>query len=377
MCVIAYAAKGIKISEKEFRNCFINNKDGAGFMIYDDQKKKVHIQKGFMTFDEFWNAVKDLPTDRDRVFHFRIATSGKISPECCHPFVLSNNLDEMRETDTYTDMGFSHNGVMADFTPKEGLSSPYSDTMYFGARVLFPLKSKLFDESAQYLIKKAMGTNKYAILGKKGAVIIGSWETSTETGIQYSNTSFKERKSTYFYGGCGGSGYSAYTSYYEYEVSPVTKTKHWYDDFYETVWRAGFNIVSEKVVDGKYFVTVDGWLNYHTFSKYNLRYVNFVSGYKTPKQEEKVKTTYAMVKCVANGGKTPLNQEKLNQIMQHIEDEGGTVWDTVENTKDKSCVLFVTNFDVTSGSVNDIFFSTIGTVAGVYDDENGAVRVEA
>ena len=84
-----------------------------------------------------------------------------------------------------------------------------------------------------------------------------------------------------------------------------------------------------------------------------------------------------MVKCVANGGKTPLNQEKLNQIMQYIEDEGGTVWDTVENTKDKSCVLFVTNFDTTSGSVNDIFFSTIGTVSGVYDDENGAVRVEA
>ena len=60
MCVIAYVSKSTELSEKELRNCFVNNPDGAGFMIYDDKKKKVHIRKGFMNFDDFWNAVKDL-----------------------------------------------------------------------------------------------------------------------------------------------------------------------------------------------------------------------------------------------------------------------------------------------------------------------------
>ncbi len=58
-----------------------------------------------MKFNEFWNAVKDLPNDKDRVFHFRIATSGKVSPECCHPFVLTDNLDP-NGTDVYSDIGF-------------------------------------------------------------------------------------------------------------------------------------------------------------------------------------------------------------------------------------------------------------------------------
>ena len=57
----------------------------------------------------------------------------------------------------FTDVGFSHNGVMSDFTPKEGMLSPYSDTMYFGAQVLYPLRDKLYKESTQYLIKKGYG----------------------------------------------------------------------------------------------------------------------------------------------------------------------------------------------------------------------------
>ena len=374
MCVIAYASKYTELSEKEFRNCFVNNPDGAGFMIYDDNKKKVHIRKGFMNFDDFWNAVKDLPTDRDRVFHFRIATSGKISPECCHPFVLSDNLETMRETDVFTDIGFSHNGVMSDFTPKEGMLSPYSDTMYFGAQVLFPLKDKLYKESTQYLIKKAMGTNKYAILGKKGAIILGSWNTSTETGIQYSNTSYEERKSSYYYGGCG---YTSYTSYYEYEITPPVGEPDWLSNFTKLVEGYGNTIIEHYIDGGKHYVVLDGWVQIPFFNRYGLKYSSYLSGYKVPKAEEKIKTTYTMVKCIANGGKTPMNQEKMNAMMEFIEDEKGAVWDLTENTKDKSCVFFVTNFPHVSGSLNDIFYSVIGTVKGVYDDKTGTVRLEA
>ena len=44
MCVIAYASKYTDLSEKEFRNCFVNNPDGAGLMIYDDNKKFISVK---------------------------------------------------------------------------------------------------------------------------------------------------------------------------------------------------------------------------------------------------------------------------------------------------------------------------------------------
>ena len=372
MCVIAYAAKGVDISEKEFRTCFANNPDGAGFMIYDPQKKKVHIRKGFMKFDELWNAVKDLPNDKDRVFHFRIATSGKVSPECCHPFVLTDNLDEMRQTDVYSDIGFSHNGVMADFTPSEALNAPYSDTMHFGAEILYPLRFKLYDESTQYLLKKAMGTNKYAILGKKGAIILGTWNTSKDTGVQYSNTSYEERKTVYSYGSCGNYGYGSYSNSYTYSANLKQKTEA---ELRAAILSDGATISSSFWENGLFYFTVNKYLYPNCYSTYGLRYVGFGAGYTVPKKEKKVETTYTMIRCSA--GKVPMNQEKIDIMMQFIEDCNGAVWDMVENTTTKEVVFFVTNFNDKEGVVQGITYESYGTIQGVYDDETGTVRVGA
>lgn len=371
MCVIAYAAKGIEISEKEFRNCFINNPDGAGFMIYDPAKKKVHIRKGFMDFESFWNAVKDLPTDKDRVFHFRIATSGKVSPECCHPFVLTDNLDDMRQTDVYSDMGFSHNGVMADFTPTAALNAPYSDTMHFGAEILYPLRSKLYEESTQYLLKKAMGTNKYAILGKKGVIILGAWNTSKETGIQYSNASYEERKKYYDYGSCGYYGYGSYNNSYTYSVKSTANIQ----ELTRKVQLNGGDISSVYYDKDKTYIVTTKYLYPNNYTEYELRYVGFGAGYTVPKKEEKVATTYTMIRCSA--GNIPMNQEKIEMMMQFVEDCGGSVWDMTENTVTKSITLYVTNFTDLEGDVQGVTYASVGTVKGVYDDETGTVRVSA
>lgn len=371
MCVIAYASKGIEISEKEFRNCFINNPDGAGFMIYDPQKKKVHIRKGFMDFESFWSAVKDLPTDKDRVFHFRIATSGKVSPECCHPFILTDNLDDMRQTDVYSDIGFSHNGVMADFTPTAALNAPYSDTMHFGAEILYPLRSKLYEESTQYLLKKAMGTNKYAILGKKGAIILGTWNTSKDTGVQYSNTSYKERKKYYDYGSCGNYGYGSYNNSYTYSVDADADV----DKLSSKIKTYGGTVSSWYYDTDKIYFTVTKYLYPPHFPEYNLRYVGFGAGYSIPKKEKKVETTYTMIRCSA--GNVPMNQEKIEMMMQFVEDCGGSVWDMTENTVSKDIVLYVTNFNELEGVVQGVTYASYGTIKGVYDDETGTVRVSA
>ncbi len=51
------------------------------------------------------------------------------------------------------DIGFS----MADFTPTEALNAPYSDSMHFGAEILYPLRSKLYDESTLNIFLKGDG----------------------------------------------------------------------------------------------------------------------------------------------------------------------------------------------------------------------------
>ncbi len=56
---------------------------------------------------------------------------------------------------------------MADFTPTEALNAPYSDTMHFGAEILYPLRSKLYDESTQYLLKRRWALINMLFFGKK------------------------------------------------------------------------------------------------------------------------------------------------------------------------------------------------------------------
>ena len=86
MCVIAYYPTGLLLDKKELENCFDVNGDGAGIMYYDAKKELVKIEKGFMNWKAFWKAVQHVPVDTERVFHFRIATAGAVSKECCHPF---------------------------------------------------------------------------------------------------------------------------------------------------------------------------------------------------------------------------------------------------------------------------------------------------
>lgn len=211
MCVIAYVEKGRQLNKKEFMECFLNNPDGAGIMYQESHKKMVHIQKGFMTFNEFWQVAKRLPTDIDRVFHFRIATSGAVSQGICHPFPVCNDFKKMKRLDIYSQKGMVHNGVLSEFAPKNGLKADYSDTMKFNKDVIFPLQDTIFNEKVQDLIVRAFDC-RYIVMDYRRAAIIGDWVQSKESGILYSNSSYK--KHSYFdYYGC---------DYYAYEEDYIT-----------------------------------------------------------------------------------------------------------------------------------------------------------
>ena len=75
MCIIAVSKKGVRQpSLDQLRNMYTNNPDGAGYMFAKDGK--VHIHKGFMTWEDFERAVKaeNFTKDDPVVYHFRIST---------------------------------------------------------------------------------------------------------------------------------------------------------------------------------------------------------------------------------------------------------------------------------------------------------------
>lgn len=220
MCVIAVYEKGLVLNENELKNCFTGNPNGAGLMY--QKGGKVHIEKGFMKWETFWEAAKHLPSDVDRVFHFRIATSGKISAACCHPFPICDDYKRMSLASCDTPMGFAHNGVLDDFEPKKGMKSTYSDSMKFGKEVLFHLGNLLNERSVRDLIE-LYTTSRFAIMTPKNTYMIGSWEQSRESGAFYSNTSYEG----YRYLNCaGGSFYGDYASDFFYgEYTPDDYTE--------------------------------------------------------------------------------------------------------------------------------------------------------
>lgn len=198
MCIAVYKPQGQKMpSKKIFSNCFANNDDGAGFMF--PYQGKVHVEKGFMSFDAFKKGLKEAikkygisTLTTPMVFHFRITSQGGVKPELTHPFPLSRSYDEMRALKGDYNVACVHNGII-DFasTYKQ---VDYSDTMEFIKEVAFPLinkNPKYYDNKALMgLLGYLLSGNRFAIMDGKGHVeLIGDWKQ--DKGIYYSNTSYE------------------------------------------------------------------------------------------------------------------------------------------------------------------------------------------
>ena len=196
MCVIAVYPKSVKLNKEELKTCFASNPDGAGFMFNDGIL--VTIKKGFMDFASFWEEAEKLPENVDRVFHFRIATSGKISAACCHPFPITGDLKDMMLAETTCKMAFAHNGVLREFTPAGGMKATYSDSMKFGKDVLHPLGTALNLLPVRNLIE-LYTTSRFAIMTPCYVHMIGNFEQSRESGAFYSNDSYKPYQAPLFY----------------------------------------------------------------------------------------------------------------------------------------------------------------------------------
>lgn len=190
MCIAIAKPANTNIDKSIFLNCWNANSDGAGFMY--PENNKVEVKKGFMTFDEFWDAYQ-IVGQRPAAIHFRIKTHGETTPENTHPFIISENL------------AFIHNGIINDL---ETINKDMSDTWHFNEEILKPLYT---DDGQFYirkhnvkLIRKFIGQSKLVFMNSKGQMsIINTQMGEWENGVWYSNSSYKERKPVVYHYGRG------------------------------------------------------------------------------------------------------------------------------------------------------------------------------
>ena len=186
MCIIVAKPAGKEVSEETLRNCFEHNSDGAGFSYPEDGK--VAIQKGFFTFEKFYEAYQQ-HDKKAMVIHFRIRTHGATDADNCHPFRITPNLT------------FAHNGVISKVANKA--VNKESDTVLFNQMFLSPFiqtygKRILKDDKFIEMVESYIGNSKLAFLNQKGEITIFNRNLGNESdGVWFSNMSWKPRTPVY------------------------------------------------------------------------------------------------------------------------------------------------------------------------------------
>lgn len=243
MCIIVAKEKGKELPfKKTLKRCFENNSDGCGLMYVRDGK--VVIDKGYMTFGDFYKRLKALKRefgndlkDKALVMHFRIGTAGRNSAENTHPYPITNNTDLMKELDLECELGIAHNGIISEYNPTKQADkdADLNDTKIFIRDYIsrfLELNTEFYKHSfARNLILEESKHNKFAILDtKENIYTIGDFVE--DNGIKYSNTTYKSYS---YYGGVYSSKYyDYYDDYYYDDWYSKAKTKQdEYDEYAE------------------------------------------------------------------------------------------------------------------------------------------------
>ena len=194
MCIAIYMPPYKELDKDVLKICNNANPDGMGFAFFNKNNelvlnKEVDVKKIERKI-ELFPIIRRNFIDKAFLLHFRIATHGKISNRCCHPF-------RVNETTV-----FCHNGILNhNFgATKDG---DLSDTMMFNKNVLQRLRKKDLDSmlsGKNSLLKELLegyigDRNKMILLNSKNQFVIlnekaGIWDK----GCWFSNDSYKERK---------------------------------------------------------------------------------------------------------------------------------------------------------------------------------------
>lgn len=196
MCIIVAKEKNCKIPKKQIlKNCFDYNSDGAGFM-YVNNDNQVVIDKGYMTFNDFYKRLKKLKKEYNDfkgkclVMHFRIGTSGGNVAENTHPYVISKKIKDLKKLYTTCDIGVVHNGIISHYTPKKGTTN---DTQRFIMNYLYKIYKYIpdfyKDADIMYGIERTCQSKLCFLNNKDELYYVGDF--IEDNGIMYSNDTYE------------------------------------------------------------------------------------------------------------------------------------------------------------------------------------------
>lgn len=200
MCIIVYKPAGADLPAREtLETCFYNNPDGAGFMI--KTPKGIRIEKGFFSFDEFYQTVmkKKNIQKYDVAMHFRITTHGATCAKNCHPFIISKKLKTIRRLRGSYDGAIMHNGILNSVDVPR--NSDVSDTAIYTRDVVAPLKTLsggviTQDNNALAVLRATSQDNRLLLFDRAGVAMTGNW--NYDGGCYYSNNSYQYDYSWYY-----------------------------------------------------------------------------------------------------------------------------------------------------------------------------------
>ena len=192
MCIIIYKTKYTKLKKETLKTAFENNPDGAGFMYQSDALEVPKMKKGFFDFNEFYDAYK-LIADQQRyniAIHFRIATHGAVNSLNCHPFIVTNKVEDTISESGVYDSLFMQNGVIKSISVNR--KDKYSDTCNFTYKIMSNLKT-LASTKIKDVVEAIEPASKFCLMQKgRTPLLIGNF--TKENGICFSNESYKTVK---------------------------------------------------------------------------------------------------------------------------------------------------------------------------------------
>lgn len=202
MCVIIVKPRGVKLPSRELlRKAYRANDDGFGLAYHPKNAKQVTIIKGAMSFRQTYKIITSVPNPKscNMILHFRLATEGKICPENCHPYPLSNRVKKLRATQIDCSVAIAHNGMIIteekEYSIKLHKSKPLeknlTDTQEFIKSTLSTMGLAVLNKTVGMLIQEYAG-GKFALLSPSKLLLLGSFTKDSTNGLYYSNTTFKE-----------------------------------------------------------------------------------------------------------------------------------------------------------------------------------------
>lgn len=185
MCIAILTKAGASVPRELLGMYFDGNRDGAGF-AYINAEDKVEIDKGYFSRESFLDKYEKLLADgrnaKPMLLHARIATTGKVGRDNCHPFNIK-------------DGALIHNGTFW----YGGRDAEFSDTRAFAATLHNVLTYDDINVNLKRIQLAVGGTNKVAMLFNEGKYLIlnedmGTWHDNVWYSNSYSLRSYNSRK---------------------------------------------------------------------------------------------------------------------------------------------------------------------------------------